>query len=957
MKRKIVLSLLSLFLLFTAGAVTASLYIQSTTARLGRLVTLHQIKVFRQNLIISVQNTQSDLYTVGTPLAKNLDAIVSHTARVERDVRKCTSCHHGPELTKRLEALQSHVSDYQNALSYYITASANSAMIDRLKLDAAAIGNRVLVEIEEMSRQASEKLEAMTGLAMARINRAKTVLYGTTLLAFLAGIVIAVKLTVSITRPVNALVDAARVISSGNLGYTISYSDKTEFGELAHNFNAMSISLKNGYAKLEKEIAERKQTEKALVESETFLNTIFDSIHDPFCIIDRNYSIVRINGAYADLKRKKTEELVGKRCYEELENRTGICEGCVVERTFLSVNPCAKEKPVPSPDGRKAWVEIYTYPILDTEGNVSHVIEYTRDITERKLAEQELKESKERYELAARGANDGLWDWDLRANRVFYSPRWKSMLGYHEGDGWESPEAWLDLVHPDDRRKLEAQIASHISGHTPHLESEFRVLHKDGTYRWVLTRGLAVRDESGRAYRMAGSQTDITEKKVAEQQLLYDAFHDALTGLPNRALFLDRLQHVIRSSQRHRKYPYAVLFLDIDRFKVINDSLGHMTGDQLLVAVSHRLVKCLRPGDTVARLGGDEFAILLEDIKDEGEVMQIAERMLKELALPFHVGGKEVFTSASIGVAMSTGGYEKPEHVLRDADIAMYQAKANGKACCEIFESRMYAGIIDRLQLETDLRQAVERGQFVIHYQPILNLSAHRVMGFEALLRWHHPVRGLIYPMDFIPLAEETGVILSLGQWVLRESCRQIKEWQTRYPSNPALKISVNISSKQLSQPDLAVWIFDVLKETGLDAGSLALEITESMIMEKAETATALMARLREMGVHIHIDDFGTGYSSLSYIHHFPVNALKIDRSFVSKMFMNEESLEIIRAIITLARNLNLDLIAEGLEMSDQLSLLKELECQYGQGFLFSHPMGVEAVEAWMADRFPGMSG
>jgi diguanylate cyclase (GGDEF)-like protein/PAS domain S-box-containing protein len=951
MKRRIIISLLSLCLLFSTGAIIATVYIKNTTAKFDQLMKLHQIQDFRTYLVMSVQTAQSDLYTVRTPLAKDLDSIVSHVMDVERAAQTCTNCHHSPDMAAKLDELQSLVRDYQNALSQYMTASANVERVDRLKFDAAAVGNKLLGTIEAMSSDASKKLEAMTSSAMSRIAKVKTVLYATILMTFIFGVIIAARLTLSITRPVNELLKATRVIASGDIGHTIDFKDRTEFGELAHNFNQMSVSLKTGYEKLREEIAERKETEQALVKSEKFLSTIFDSVHDPFCIIDSRYTIVRANDGYAALKGKAVSDLIGKVCYEVLEGRTKVCDNCVVDKTLRSSDPAAKEKKVLAPGGRKTWLEIYTYPIFSAEGNVSHVIEYTRDITGRKLAEEALKESKERYELAARGSNDGLWDWNLKTGQVYYSPRWKSMVGHEERDMGDSPEAWFNLVHSDDRKQLEAQIASHIDGHTSHLESQFRILHRDGTYRWVLNRGLAVRDESGEAHRMAGSITDITEQKVTEQQLLHDAFHDALTDLPNRALFLDRLQHVIKISKRRRNYLYAVLFLDMDRFKVINDSLGHMTGDELLVAVSGRLVKCLRPGDTVARLGGDEFAILLDDIKDMDEVSLITDRIQSALAPAFLIGGKELFATASIGVAVGTTGYEMPEHLLRDADIAMYQAKARGKARSEVFDVTMYASILSRLQLETDLRSAVEHKAFRMHYQPIMNLKAGKVIGFEALVRWQHPKRGLVYPLEFIPVAEETGLIFALGQWVLEESCRQIKAWQDRYPVDPPLKLSVNISSKQLSQSDLVTKVAGILKEVGLEPSCLALEITESMIMENKESAIALMNELRDLGVHIHIDDFGTGYSSLSYIHNFPVNALKIDRSFVAKMSSSDENLEIIKTIVALAHNLNLDLIAEGMELSDQWALLKDLKCQHGQGFLFSHPLEADGVDAWMGTQ------
>jgi diguanylate cyclase (GGDEF)-like protein/PAS domain S-box-containing protein len=443
--------------------------------------------------------------------------------------------------------------------------------------------------------------------------------------------------------------------------------------------------------------------------------------------------------------------------------------------------------------------------------------------------------------------------------------------------------------------------------------------------------------------------SDITARKKADEQHLYDAFHDPLTGLPNRALFMDRLQHVITALQRRPVTPnYAVFFLDMDRFKIINDSLGHAIGDQLLVVVGRKLADCIRPGDTIARLGGDEFAILLENIIDLAFTVNVAERIQKKLAVPIDIKNHKIFTSISIGIALSSSGYERPEQVLRDADIAMYEAKGRGNGSYEIFDTAMHANILDRMQMVADLQGAVENKELTLYYQPIIDLTTQQATGFEALVRWNHPTRGLIYPMEFIPLAEEHGLIYQIGAWILNEACRELKLLQTRYPAQPPLNMSINISSRQFSQQDIVEILSGFLNETGVDPHSVILEITESMIMENVEAAVATMNRLRKMGIQLHIDDFGTGHSSLSYLQLFPVSALKIDRSFINKLTANGANQEIISHIVALAKSLNFDVIAEGIEMDHQLANIKNLHCGYGQGFLFARPMAFNAIDVWM---------
>jgi diguanylate cyclase (GGDEF)-like protein/PAS domain S-box-containing protein len=567
-------------------------------------------------------------------------------------------------------------------------------------------------------------------------------------------------------------------------------------------------------------------------------------------------------------------------------------------------------------------------------------------------AHEALRDSEARYALAARGANDGLWDWDLRSDDIYFSPRWKAMLGYDEHEIDPRPEEWFNRIHPEDLHRVRAGVRAHCQNLTPHFETEYRILHKTKGYRWVLSRGLAVCDRGGTPARMAGSQTDITEGKVA----------DALTGLPNRVLFLDRLSRARERARRHGDYLFAVMFLDLDRFKIINDSLGHHVGDQLLIGVAQRLEACLRATDTVARLadattvarlGGDEFTVLLDDLKSPADATAVAERIRQAMAEPFHLGSQEVFTNASIGIRIGGGEAEHTEDLIRDADTAMYHAKNQGPGRIAVFEPAMREKAVARLRLETELRHALEQGQFCLHYQPIIALEGRRIVGFEALLRWQHPQRGLVSPSEIIPVAEETGLIVPLGWWVLRTACRQMADWQARYRPDPPLTMAVNFSSRQLLQPNLVHQVEGVLRETGLDPRCLKLEITESAIIDGPEHAAALLARLRALGVRVAIDDFGTGYSSLSYLHRFPIDTLKIDRSFVQQLRDGHRS-EIVDTIVTMAHRLALDVVAEGIETDEQHAQLRALRCEYGQGFLFHMPVSGETAEETLLANLGG---
>jgi diguanylate cyclase (GGDEF)-like protein len=444
-------------------------------------------------------------------------------------------------------------------------------------------------------------------------------------------------------------------------------------------------------------------------------------------------------------------------------------------------------------------------------------------------------------------------------------------------------------------------------------------------------------------------QNEIEERMRVEEQLSYNALHDPLTGLPNRVLFMDRLEHAIDVAQRHVESTCSVLYLDLDQFKVINDSLGHSVGDQLLIGIAQRMRMCLRLSDTVARFGGDEFVILLEDTLVPDDVIGCAGRILEKLKAPFQLQDRQVFISGSLGIVLNVNGYNLPEEIIRDADIAMYHAKALGKSRFEVFNSGLRDQLINRLEIENDLRFALERNEFILNYQPVLSLETSKITGFEALLRWQHPQRGVIAPLEFIPLAEETGLIISIGHWVLREACLKLREWQARFPKNPPLNISVNISGRQLHQPDFIEEVQQVLRETGLDGHDLRLEITEGVCLHSDKAAIDIFQRLTEMGIQFQIDDFGTGYSSLSYLQYFPIRTIKIDRAFVSKIGTNNHT-EIVRTIVSLAHELGMDTIAEGVETKAQLNSLEQSGCNSVQGFLFSRPVDEAGVAKLLED-------
>ena len=575
-----------------------------------------------------------------------------------------------------------------------------------------------------------------------------------------------------------------------------------------------------------------------------------------------------------------------------------------------------------------------------------------QDLTERAHAEQALKRSEERLALAAEGANDGLWAWDFRSDEFYASSRWNAMLGLPQRTLVGGPDAWLQRVHVDDAPGLKQALAAHLAGKADHLHHEHRLRHEDGTYRRFLCRGVASRGAAQRPLRIAGSMTETTEKAIAQERLRDAGFLDPLTSLSNRSVFVEKLgRRLAEFKERRGGNRFAVLYLDLDRFKIVNDSLGHLVGDELLKIVSRRLESCLRQGDALARLGGDEFAILLNGLDDEPQANAIAFRIQEALSASFSIGGREVFTTASIGIALGRAQYNNPEEIMRDADTAMYHAKSRGKARHELFDADMHARALDRLGLESDLRNAVAQRQFEVHYQPIVSLASGMCVGFESLVRWTRNGEA-ISPAIFVPIAEELGLIEPLGSWVLARACATFADWQRRFPAAGLDCITVNVSSRQLLQPNFPRVVEQAIQQSGLKTCDLRLEITETALMDNPQAAAEMLQDLRDFGVKIYLDDFGTGYSSLSHLHKLPVDALKIDRSFVKSLSLPDRP-AIVESILALARTLNTSVVAEGIEEQAQASALERLGCTHAQGYLFSRPLSAAAAEAIVAAGVP----
>ncbi|MGD1940692.1 MAG: EAL domain-containing protein [Leptolyngbyaceae cyanobacterium] len=589
---------------------------------------------------------------------------------------------------------------------------------------------------------------------------------------------------------------------------------------------------------------------------------------------------------------------------------------------------------------------------LEIQNTQKHLNEVNSDLEQRvfkrtlqlKTVHNRLKASEERLENILETLQDIVWSAAIEPFQILYLNPAAAKI-YHRPleDFLKDSRLWFEVIHPDDRPEVVECMNSLTSRGS--IDIEYRIVWPNGQVRWVKNRShIVVGEDDMASIRVEGLVTDISDRKRAEVQLIHDALHDGLTQLPNRTLFVDRLETALARKHRSPNYGFAVLFLDLDRFKVVNDSLGHAAGDQLLIEVANRLLGCVSAGDTVARLGGDEFTILLDDVDATVEAITCVQKIQAALSQPAKINGTTVFTGCSIGIVVATTAYTAGLDLLRDADIAMYRAKESHQSSYEVFDLEMHARLMRRLKLEHDMHVGLENREFKLVYQPIVALKTEAIVGFEALVRWDNPKEGVINPTEFIPIAEETGFIIPLGEWILAEACRHLKQWQQIAPRFRHLRVNVNIAGSQLWDPELLSKLDQILIDVGLSGHYLRLEMTETTLIEQTEKVVSVLRQIRQRGVQLSIDDFGTGYSSLSYLSRLPIDNLKIDQSFVSRMHLEADSLEIVRTITALAQTLGMDVTAEGIELEVQLYLLKELNSEFGQGYYFSKPLSAEAI-------------
>jgi diguanylate cyclase (GGDEF)-like protein/PAS domain S-box-containing protein len=783
---------------------------------------------------------------------------------------------------------------------------------------------------------------------------------------FLIFIGLLLALSAFVLRPLRHVMVVMEKVASGSLEQRVVVKSRDEFGLLANIFNRMTREIADMYSIIENKVHERtKELEVEKEKSERLLVDALEISPAALILIDSDRKILRWNKRFILLDPQNIDPYIqegmdAKKLFS-LMSDTGA--GAQIQ-LFLGNDqnaPHISEQRLSN--GR--WVRISEHKTRD-HATALMLVDIT-DLKEREnnlekantdlaFQTEKLRDSEEKYMLAAHGANDGLWDWNLKTGHLYLSARYKEMLGFsEEEDCFHTLEGWYERVHPDHLAEFKHAFEGHLKGELPRFKAEYLMRHKDNTYHWMLSRGLAARDLDGSVFRLAGSQTDITKQKDYEQDLIHTAYHDPLTNLPNREFFIRKLKECLAEVKEHKVQLTAILFLDLDRFKVVNDSLGHDVGDKLLIGIAQRLKSALRTNDFAARLGGDEFTAILRNIPDLDEAKAVSGRILDSLAEPFHLNGNDVFASASIGITLLNDTFEDTDSLLRNADLAMYRAKSKGRARYEMFDQELHNEVMSQLQIETELRRAIEAQEICFFYQPIVDLASNELVGFEGLIRWQSKDK-MIGLDRFLHIAEETGLILPMGEQIFRLGCEQLKTWLALIGTDYKLSLSINLSARQIKDFVYMQKILDMIRSYNFPHGYLKIEITESAIMDDLTQTNWVLDQVKELGVSLCIDDFGTGYSSFSYLHKFPFDYLKIDHSFTHNMLQNEKTYSLIRGIISLSHDLGLLVVAEGIEEEAELDHLKRLKCDYGQGFFYARALAPDDATNYILSSKLGRS-
>ncbi|WP_320169330.1 EAL domain-containing protein [Maridesulfovibrio sp.] len=748
-----------------------------------------------------------------------------------------------------------------------------------------------------------------------------------------------------IRNPLARLRKGMDKVAMGDFSYRFEEFQYIELLEIGARFNRMTEEIASRESRLEEvnkalqaEIEKREKAAKSLAKSEKRYRALVETTPEGFFMIDGTQVLLDVNPAFCRLLGRTREELLGRTVSDVL--------GDYAEERFADRNrdEYRFELSFTNMDGRDVDIYVNATHLYDDD-QVKLTFAFITDISTYKLMEKALRASEEEYRTIAEYTFD--WEmWIAPSGAIKYvSPSCERISGYPKAYFMEGPMRVENILHKNDREYWQAAMNGQFLSPDG---TDMRLFRRDGLLRWVSLTGHQVMSDSGTSLGLRVSLRDITKRKFMEKQLQYEALHDPLTGLANRTLCCDRILQAVERSRRRENYYYAVIFMDLDRFKIINDSLGHNIGDKLLVEVSKRLLQSIRELDTVSRFGGDEFIVVLEELASPREGIRIVRRIRENLNVALSIEGHKINVAASYGVLLSPTEYDKPEEIIQNANVAMHQAKESGRDRIKVFNRRMLDQAVLAMQLESDLRSAIGGNEFYLDYQPIYSIKTGRVAGFEALIRWNHPQRGLVMPGEFIPMAEESGFIFELGNWVITEACRRMKSWVSNYESAANMMMSINISGRQFSQLSLVDNILSNLSEFDLPAHNLKVEITETAIMERAKQAVEMLNRLKNAGVLVSIDDFGTGYSSMSNLQEFPLDQLKIDLSFVRKMLDSAENTEIVKAIVNLAHNLGLNVVAEGVETESQEEMLRSFGCEFGQGYLFSKPISVKEAEAFL---------